>query len=453
MEKILIIDDDCGICAMLSVLIRRTGCEAVCRQTLEEGLITVHRDAYAVVLLDVQMPDGSGLDRIADIRRASSGPEVIIMTGFGNADGAEIAIKSGVWDYIQKSGSTQEITLSLNRALAHHREKVQRRARPVALTLGGIVGESKPMKACYDQLAQAAAGETNVLITGETGTGKEVFARAIHANSGRSAKSMVVVDCAAMPETLVESLLFGHEKGAYTGADSRREGLVAQADGGTLFLDEVGELPLTIQKVFLRVLQERRYRPVGARQERSSDFRLIAATNRDLDQMVAEGRFRKDLLYRIRGLGITLPALRERKEDIRPLARQCARNDQRRGNGSGQRRPGNDFGGQPPAARYPLAHHSKRPEARAASPGGTGRGRRPDPYVRGTHPFQRFPESGPPSSGTPIPANVVGKEPEPAGGRAAGFRVVPVAVLRPAQTAQAVDVTRGFARFSHGTPG
>ncbi|MFO7715049.1 sigma-54-dependent transcriptional regulator [Desulfosarcina sp.] len=320
MEKILIIEDDDAVFRTLAALIQRMGYEAAWKPTLEEGLREVRANAYDVVLLDVHLPDGCGLDTIAEIRRTPAQPEVIIMTGFGNVNGAEIAVNNGAWDYIQKRGSTQDITLSLKRVLEYRKEKVRHGAAPVALSLKGIVGESKPLTACYDQLAQAAAGDANVLLSGETGTGKEIFARAIHENSRRSSRSLVVVDCAALPETLVESLLFGHEKGVYTGADKAREGLVAQADGGTLFLDEVGELPPAIQKVFLRVLQERKYRPVGGQRELPSNFRLLAATNRDLDQMVADGRFRQDLLYRIRTIAITLPPLWERGEDIKLLA-------------------------------------------------------------------------------------------------------------------------------------
>jgi two-component system NtrC family response regulator len=168
-------------------------------------------------------------------------------------------------------------------------------------------------------VSQVAASEANVLISGETGTGKELFAVAIHRNSRRAAKNFVVVDCAALPETLVESILFGHEKGAYTGADRARDGLVLQADGGTLFLDEVGELPMPMQRTFLRVLQEKRFRPVGGKTEVRSDFRLIAASNRDLDQMVGQNQIREDLLFRLRSFCIELPPLRERKEDIPEL--------------------------------------------------------------------------------------------------------------------------------------
>ena len=170
-------------------------------------------------------------------------------------------------------------------------------------------------------IAQAAGSDVNVFITGETGTGKELFARAVHENSPRARGNFVVVDCTALPETLVESLLFGHEKGTFTGAEKARDGLVRQAHCGTLFLDEVGELPLNMQKAFLRVLQERRFRPLGGSREIESDFRLVAATNRNLDQMVRAGQFREDLLFRLRSYVIELPPLRERPEDLQELAR------------------------------------------------------------------------------------------------------------------------------------
>ena len=184
-----------------------------------------------------------------------------------------------------------------------------------------IIGNSLKMKASLDLVAKAAACDANVLITGETGTGKELFAKAIHRNSCRESHDLVTVDCASLPENLAENLLFGHKKGIYTGADDNSIGLIKMADRGTLFLDEIAELSLSLQKNFLRVLQERKFRPLGGGKEIKSDFRLIAATNRDLDQMVLKGLFRKDLLFRIRSLHIELPRLCERKEDIKKLAR------------------------------------------------------------------------------------------------------------------------------------
>lgn len=316
MTKILIIDDDPTMCKILSGWINQMGLDVVCEHTLDAGLNEALSNPYDVVLLDVHLPDGIGLDILPKIRKTPSSPEVIIMTGFGNEDGAEIAIKSGAWDYIQKTDLPQKIILPLRRVIQYRDELKREQKYPVALNLDGIIGNSSQMKSCYDLLAQAASSDVNVLLTGETGTGKELFARAIHENSKRSKQNFVFVDCAALPETLVESLLFGHKKGAFTGADETREGLVIQAHGGTLFLDEVGELPFSIQKVFLRVLQDYRFRPVGSKQEVKSDFRLVAATNRNLDQWVQAGRFRDDLLYRLRALRINLPPLREHPEDI-----------------------------------------------------------------------------------------------------------------------------------------
>jgi two-component system NtrC family response regulator len=209
--------------------------------------------------------------------------------------------------------------LVLTRALQYREKKGIATKPPILLKLDNLVGSSSQLRGCFDLVAQAAQSDINVLITGETGTGKELFARAIHDNSQRSGKGFVVVDCAAMPENLVESMLFGHERGAFTGADRNREGLIKHAHRGTLFLDEIGELPPLIQKSFLRVLQEHRFRPIGSSREEQSDFRLIAATNRKLDKMVANGQFRTDLLFRIQALTIDLPPLRERRDDIKEL--------------------------------------------------------------------------------------------------------------------------------------
>jgi two-component system NtrC family response regulator len=319
MAHVLIIDDDEMICDMLSTMVRQMGHEVMCANTLQDGLQESSSGDFDVVFLDVRMPDGSGLDVLPRIREASSSPEVIIITGFGDPDGAELAIKNGAWDYIEKPSSIKAMTLPLIRALQYREEK-QARKPPIALNREGIVGNSPQMRASIDLVAQAANSDATVLIAGETGTGKELFAYAIHNNSLRANKSFVVVDCAALPENLVESIIFGHEKGAFTGADRAQDGLIKQAHGGTLFLDEVGELPLTTQSSFLRVLQERRFRSIGGKQEIESDFRLVAATNRDLEAMVKHGQFRKELLFRLRSFTIELPPLREHPEDIKELA-------------------------------------------------------------------------------------------------------------------------------------
>ncbi len=327
--KVLIIDDDEMMCEMLSEVVTDQGHESKHALTLKHGLRMASSGTFDVVFLDVRLPDGSGLEVLPTFRETPSVPEVIIITGVGDPDGAELAIKNGAWDYIEKQSSIEQMSLALVRALQYREEKKVKRPMK-ALKLEGIVGSSAPMRACYDLLSQAANSDANVLIMGETGTGKELFAQAIHANSLRAGRKFVVVDCAALPETLVESALFGYEKGAFTGADKAQEGLIRQADGGTLFLDEVGELPLIMQKAFLRVLQEHRFRPVGGGREVASNFRLVAVTNRDLDKMVQTGQFRHDLLFRLQALTIELPPLREHAEDIRELAlyymdRQCRR--------------------------------------------------------------------------------------------------------------------------------
>lgn len=315
MARVLIIDDDKGMCYTLSGMVRLEGHEAECFQTLKDGINECEAGSCDVVLLDVMMPDGSGLDALPRIRESASKPEVVIMTAAGSADGAEIAINSGAWDYLQKPFAMKDLKLPLIRALQYRKEKKGKNSR-AALRLKGIIGHSLEMMQCIEMVAQASMTEANVLITGETGTGKELFAFAIHENSARSARPFITVDCGALPETLAESILFGHERGAFTGADRQKEGLIKLAHGGTLFLDEVGELPLSIQKVFLRVIQERRFRPVGAKHEETSDFRLIAATNRNLEEMVKNGKCREDLHFRLRSFVLNLPPLRGRTADI-----------------------------------------------------------------------------------------------------------------------------------------
>ncbi|MFO7569813.1 MAG: sigma-54 dependent transcriptional regulator [Smithellaceae bacterium] len=329
--RILIVDDDSMFCEMLSHKVQKMGHAAFCASTLGDAFSLARSQPFDVVYLDVNMPDGSGLDAIARLRACVSEPEIIIMTGDAGADGAELAIKSGAWDYVAKPSSISHLMLPLERSL-QYREARKLISSPQVFKREGIVGSSQTMRFCLDQTARASVSDANILITGETGTGKELIAWAVHNNSARADKNFVVVDCAALSATLVESTLFGYEKGAYTGADKTQEGLIKQADGGTLFLDEIGELPLLVQKSFLRVLQERRFRPLGGKSEVASDFRLVAATNRNLDAMVADGEFRNDLLFRIRSFHIETPALIKRQEDIVELtefyiAKLCARKE------------------------------------------------------------------------------------------------------------------------------
>ena len=323
MASVLIIDDDPVVCDILLNIINDMGHSVTCSHTLSGGLHEVATGKHDLILLDVGLPDGNGLDAIALIQETEPAPQIIIITASGDKNGAELAIRNGAWDYIQKPASVHDMTLPIIRAIQYREErKVKWRGggAPRLLKLDGIVGNCSKMKGSFELVAQAANVETNVLITGETGTGKELFASAIHNNSLRAKKPFVVVDCSVLPETLVESILFGYEKGAFTGAQKAREGLIKQADGGTLFLDEVAELPFLVQKAFLRVLQEHRFRPVGSSAEISSDFRLIAATNRDLQKMVHEGTFRTDFLFRLTSFTIELPPLRDRAEDIADIA-------------------------------------------------------------------------------------------------------------------------------------
>jgi two-component system NtrC family response regulator len=318
-SRILVIDDDPEVRGTMCSLISRMmlACEAA--GTLAEGLAALQDGGFDLVFLDVRLPDGNGLERLPEIKAAPGAPEVIILTGQGDPDGAELAIQRGVWDYLVKPSPIKQTMLSVQRALKYRQEK--RGAAPVvALNLEHMVGRGPAMKQVFDFIAQAARSHSGALITGETGTGKELAARTIHENSPRREGRFVVVDCASLTETLVESILFGHRKGSFTGANEDRIGLVKLADGGTLFLDEVGEMPLTLQKSFLRVLQEKRFRPVGETREVESDFRIVAATNRNLEAMVQAGTFREDLLFRLKTISIHLPPLRTRKADLKPLA-------------------------------------------------------------------------------------------------------------------------------------
>ncbi len=319
MPKILIIDDDIEACETMVSLVTRLNYSSDKAHTLHDGLQLAQLNRYDVVFLDVFLPDGNGLDILPQIMAITDPPEVIILTGKGNPDGAELAIQGGVWDYLLKPTSIRDITLTLDRALKYRKEKKGR--SPVDMpVIDGVIGSSHGIKASLKLTVKAAKSDSNVLITGETGTGKELFASLIHQNSTRADSNFVVVDCTALTKSLVESTLFGHLKGSFTGAQLNREGLIKTADEGTLFLDEVGEMPLSIQKVFLRVLQEKQFRPVGATREQTSNFRLIAATNRDLDQMVEDGLFRSDLLFRIKTMRIHLPPLRQRMDDVTELA-------------------------------------------------------------------------------------------------------------------------------------
>ena len=323
MTRILIIEDDPGVSRMMRNKISEMGYSTESAATLLDGVRMARATPCDVVLLDVNMPDGNGLDVLWEIREAPWSPEIIVMTGYGEESGAELAIRNGAWDYVQKPIKIRDLKQSLADVLRFREKQERLPASDRPVRFNGVIGKCPKMALCLHRMTQAAARDVSVLITGETGCGKELFARAIHDNSPRSQKPFVVVDCAALPEKLVESILFGHVRGAFTGAERDREGLIRQADGGTLFLDEVGELPLHVQRSFLRFLQERTFRPLGGKTEIRSDFRLLAATHRNLDECVAEGTFREDFLHRIRAITLNLPPLRERLEDLEELIRHC----------------------------------------------------------------------------------------------------------------------------------
>ncbi len=318
MANILIVDDDPTICDWISKIIAQLGHKPVCVHTLKDGLKKVQTAAFDIVFLDVRLPDGNGLDIMPKIKATRNSPEIIVITALGDPDEAERALQNEAWDYIEKPARLETLKLPIIRALEYRAEKKSGESTMV-LKRKGIIGSSPKINSCLELLAQSAGSHVNVLISGETGTGKELFAKAIHYNSPRARKNFVIVDCTALPETLIQSVLFGHVRGAFTSADRSQEGLIKQADGGTLFLDEIGELPLSIQASFLRAIQEHRFRPVGGHEEIASDFRLVAATNRNLEKMVQQGRFREDLFFRLRAIVIDLPPLKEMLDDIKEL--------------------------------------------------------------------------------------------------------------------------------------
>lgn len=325
MARVLIIDDDPLVCRSIERCVADMGHEALTAGSLKQGL-ALAATGVDTVYLDLSLPDGEGQNVVEALAACPSHPEVIVITGMGGNYGAEDSLAQGAWEYISKPASPAIIRESLTSVLEYRLSKTPQgneagKKNDAALWNDfGIVGHSAPMERVRRLIGRAAESEAAVLILGETGVGKELVAHAIHANSRRKDGPFIVVDCSNISESLAESVLYGHVKGAFTGAHADRQGLVAAADGGTLFLDEVGELPASMQKYFLRVLQEHTFRPVGSAHERTSDFRLVAATNRNLEAMTHEGQFRKDLLFRLRTVEAHLPPLRDREADIAELA-------------------------------------------------------------------------------------------------------------------------------------
>ncbi len=316
MANILVIDDDAFFREFLTRLLAADGHKTIGVDTLAEATRRAGAEDFDLIFLDVRLPDGSGLDLLPRLRALPSEPEVVIITGAGDPDGAELAIMSGAWDYIEKKASQEALRLACLRAL-RFREKKQ---DSLPVRRAGIIGGGPVLERTLRQMGRAARSQANVLLFGETGTGKELFARAIHENSARAGAECVVVDCAGLTESIMARELFGHRRGAFTGASGDTPGLLARAHGGTLFLDEVSELSLEMQKGFLRLLESHTYRPLGENREIPVDFRLVCASNRDLWEMVAAGAFREDLFYRIRAVTIRLPPLREILDELPELA-------------------------------------------------------------------------------------------------------------------------------------
>jgi two-component system NtrC family response regulator len=318
MPNILIVDDDKMFHEPLSFYLNEIGYDCDVASHFIQGEALANKKNYDIVLLDVFLPDMSGLEGISRMKKTPSAPEVIIITGQGNLQGAEMALKNGAWDYLEKPLPYNRIKLLLGRAMDYRQQKLKLCYQRV-LQRDGIIGNSPKLMECLEIVAKAANTSGSVFISGETGTGKEQMAQTVHLNSSRRMNNFITLDCTNIPVNLVETLLFGYTKGTFTGADTNREGLIRQADRGTLFLDEVGDLPLPAQKSILGVLQRKKYRPLGAKEEIACDFRVVSATNRDLKKMVDQGQFRKDLYYRLVSFSVHLPPLRERFDDLKLL--------------------------------------------------------------------------------------------------------------------------------------
>ncbi len=327
-KRLLIIDDEDNMRHMLTMLLRKSGYRI---DTAGNGLEALEKLSdgapYDFILCDIKMPKMNGMEFLEAAGERLQGVTVIMMSAYGNIDTAVEAMKRGAYDYISKPFKSDEVLLALRKAEERERLKrenlrLKKRIRNIedSYRFGNLIARSKSMQAAFQLAEKVAQYTTTVLITGESGTGKELVARGIHFSSDRSQCPLIPVNCGGVPDNLLESEFFGHKKGAFTGADKNRKGLFEEAEGGTIFLDEVGELPATLQVKLLRVLQESEVRPVGDSKTRIVDVRVIAATAKNLDVEVAEGRFRQDLYYRLNVLSIQLPPLRERREDIALLS-------------------------------------------------------------------------------------------------------------------------------------
>jgi two-component system response regulator HydG len=320
----LFIDDDRSLCEALAAGLKKREIHLVWHTSAAEALRALEEGDFDVVVTDLNMREMNGIVVCERVAANRADVPVIVLTAFGSLDSAVAAIRAGAYDFISKPVELDVLAIAIHRAAKHRslREEVKRLRQEVATKprMEELLGQSPAMQKVQDLIARVAESEASVLISGESGTGKEVVARAIHRRSRRSSGPFVAINCAAVPEALLESELFGHARGAFTDAKEARTGLFVQAKGGTLFLDEIGDMPLGLQPKLLRVLQERTVRPLGANSEVPVDVRILAATNRDLESAIDEGRFREDLFYRVNVIHIALPPLRARAGDILALA-------------------------------------------------------------------------------------------------------------------------------------
>ena len=322
-ERILVVDDDPSLLTLLQMRLKSLGYAVTPCETGKAALNRAHEEPYDFAILDLRLPDLDGLGLMEELHLLDSNLPILILTAHGCIPNAVEAMQKGAYGYLTKPFDDKELSASIDKALTQKRmtQEIHRLQMLVNELYGmdKVVARSSEMQALLQQVSRVAGTDTTVCISGETGTGKEVIARVIHCNSSRSEKAFVAVNCAAIPEALFESELFGHLKGSFTGAHQNKRGLFHTADKGTLFLDEIGEMPLALQGKLLRAIQQREILPIGAQVPTKVDVRILAATNQDLEQAVREGRFREDLYYRVHVVPLWIPPLRERRQDIPSL--------------------------------------------------------------------------------------------------------------------------------------
>lgn len=321
--NILIIDDEIKLLKLLGMILSQENFNVKEASTARSAMTMLEQYDFDVVLSDVRLPDAFGVDLIKSIKTKYPHLEIILMTAFGNITDAVQAMKNGAYDYLVKGDDNEKIIPLVYKALDKVKDNRSRIIQPASTAKGfeQIIGKSPAILQAKKLAEKVALTDAAVLLTGETGTGKEVFANAIHEGSDRKKNSFVAINCSAFSKEILESELFGHKQGAFTGALKDKKGLIEEANGGTLFLDEIGEMPVELQAKLLRVLETKEFIKMGETKISKSDFRLVAATNRDLEQEIKQGNFREDLYFRLNVFEITLPALRERKEDLKMLAR------------------------------------------------------------------------------------------------------------------------------------